>query len=644
MNGRKVYSFDVFDTLLVRSGYEPRDLLHQCESRFLESKDSGGREAWTGRWFPLRLTAEATARQRAGGDIENLGQIYEILRETAELSSSETADLMQHELATEQSDLRLIRRNGARLKQLTAAGERVVLITDMYFSANQIGDLLRGVGLPVSDEQVFVSCEHNAVKWKGGLFRIVAGRLGIPRSRLHHLGNHFLADVASAWWVGARANWYRDWRPNRHERLLADAGLRAYAGLAKQLRLSSEPGAMPEARLRFYADVCAPLLCSFLQWVRAEAARRGITRLYFVARDGWVMHRIAGKMDFGGVELRYIHGSRQAWRTAAPDFSDAVKAGMSLRPDRILERLGLSAADFREPLAEAGLGALDAELDASGVSRLRQVWESPEVQSAVRNAAARRRDALLGYAEQEALLEDDRWALVDIGWSLTSQSALRSVLRTRKANAEVRGFYLGLRRDRVPAEQSGPAWGFAAEEEANPDARGLVMQFSLLEQLTTPAPHGSTIGYREEESGLWEPVLADNRHFVDPDSCERIAEVYTDFVRSVTARRLPDLPRDTALALCAQFFLRPNRRDIQTLRGCSVATDPAEHDRRPVVGRFSSLDLTAFLFRNVLRKGRGGYFQRRFMWMAASIPRWDLPMRLFFRLLVVLKLHGTRLS
>ncbi|MFC1796331.1 hypothetical protein ACFL1V_04470 [Pseudomonadota bacterium] len=639
-----IRSFDVFDTLLVRSGYGRRDLLRNVAKSFALAQGEEYPVDWAERWFAKRLEAESMVREQHGVAAATLDQIYDWLIENFPLDI-ETADaLKKTELEAEQADLQPIVSNRNTLCRLLEDGKEIAIMSDMYLPREELARMLRHAGMPVSVDRIFVSCEHNAMKWKGALFRVAASKLGVPCSSLLHLGDHFLADVASAWTVGARATWYHASRPTRHERFLAREGFRDHAGLAKQLRLCQEHGTMPPDRLRFNADICAPLLFSFLQWLKQEAQTRGLTRLYFVARDGWVLKKMAEAMDFGSIELRYLYGSRQAWRTADPQWKWAVQSGMSTRPDRILHRLGMAIADVENILDAHGITRMEQPLDQVGLEKMAAAWHSDEMRSRVASQVERRRGEVLGYMEQEGLLNGDTWALVDIGWSLSTQSALRTVLRSRNPQSEVRGFYIGLRRDRVSEAEAGLAWGYVCEEEPNPHARALIMQYSLLEQLATPAPHGTTLGYQYNKVGQWVPLLADNVAFVDEDACACVTELYRQFAMKASHRGLPAVDRNVILALCNRFFIRPNRSDVKSLSGLQIATDPGECDHVPVVGRFSSFDLLIFGWKNLIRKGQGGYFQRRFMWMAGSIPRWDLPMRLLFRLLVLFKWHGTRLS
>ena len=74
------------------------------------------------------------------------------------------------------------------------------------------------------------------------------------------------------------------------------------------------------------------MLVGFALWVVAQARRRGVRRLYFVARDGEVMlaaaRHVIGRLA-PDLELRYLYGSRKPWIFGATATSD-----------EFLERLG----------------------------------------------------------------------------------------------------------------------------------------------------------------------------------------------------------------------------------------------------------------------------------------------------------------
>ena len=63
--------------------------------------------------------------------------------------------------------------------------------------------------------------------------------------------------------------------------------------------------------------VLAPVLGTFVRWVLERALSAGVSRLYFLARDGWFPYRLAQTLCQAWklpVECRYLYGSRLAWR------------------------------------------------------------------------------------------------------------------------------------------------------------------------------------------------------------------------------------------------------------------------------------------------------------------------------------------
>ena len=72
-----------------------------------------------------------------------------------------------------------------------------------------------------------------------------------------------------------------------------------------------------QAALELAARKLFPALSAFTRWVLGRAGEEGISRLYFLARDGWFPFRLARRLAAAWdlpVECRYLYGSRLAWR------------------------------------------------------------------------------------------------------------------------------------------------------------------------------------------------------------------------------------------------------------------------------------------------------------------------------------------
>ena len=259
---------------------------------------------------------------------------------------------------------------------------------------------------------------------------------------------------------------------------------------------------------RVTEQVTAPVLCDFVGWVLNSARKKGIKRLYFLARDGWIMHRaaerIAAKLGIH-IELKYLFCSRMSLRLAAlSDLGDEayrylLEGGFALTPAIILGRLRLDDTQRQSVYADIGYeGDENTEMGkavaASFCDRLRN---SPVYNAFIKTASGSCKQSAITYLLQEGLLSDEPYALVDSGWTGSMQRMLR-VLTGKKQT----GYYFGLYSR--PAPEDGEFNAYLFDKSTSPR---LVSRFNnhLFEALCS-APHGMTVGY-EVKNGEALPVF-----------------------------------------------------------------------------------------------------------------------------------------
>ncbi len=211
-----------------------------------------------------------------------------------------------------------------------------------------------------------------------------------------------------------------------------------------------------------YSLTFAPTLLSYVIWVLRRAKENNVKRLYFLARDAYPMYECAVALQKMNVipwdlELKYLRVSRFSLRV--PEYH--------LLKDGALDRIFLSGIDvsFRRILKRANLTdeeislvyrQLKPEFEPDDLLNRNQILHLREE---TKKACAEERCDLLslieahskaaykttmGYLEQEGLLDEIVFAVVDSGWVGTIQKSLQNLLETKKKNIEVRGFYFGL--------------------------------------------------------------------------------------------------------------------------------------------------------------------------------------------------------
>lgn len=429
MSASSVNSFDVFDTALTRRVAHP-DHLHWLTARRLQRLGlvDCGEDAFRSH----RIRAEWDCR--AGGREPDLGDIYRELAVrlgwTAEAAGRAMAVEVEEEDGTVVPVASTLRLHG----EARARHARPIFVSDTYFRAPDVLRLLRRCGYEVEPEDVHASCDYACTKADGRLFRAVADGAGRPVRTLHHTGDNRTSDHRNARRAGLRATWIGHTALNRYEAAMLRAGGGGLegslaAGAARAARLSRAAGgdaAGGDAAVwTVGASVAGPLVTSFVLWTLLEAERRGLRRLYFLARDGQIMLDLARRLAaWAGldVECRYMLASRQAYFMASlpPDPAEALASALALGRGKtaaaVLRELEFGAARAGAILARAGLdggrvlGGPGREADA-----LAGALDGDDL-AALAAAVAERTRALAAYLEAEAFLDGEPRAIVDLGW------------------------------------------------------------------------------------------------------------------------------------------------------------------------------------------------------------------------------------
>ncbi len=473
-----------------------------------------------------RSQVETNARRRVSHGEVTLAEIYEILGRELNWQPGQTARAMQVELDAESNALVAVPGMAAVVAEARRVAGRVLFLTDMYLPSDFIESILRREGFFQDGDRLLVSGELKKNKHGGEMFAEVK-KLHPDIGHWKHTGDNVHSDLHMAQPFGIAAMLETRCHLTRHEKLAR--GTETFAPLWR----SQLAGAMRLARLEnpetdgqrraiwdASCDVVGPLLFGFVHWCLATAQARGLRRLYFVARDGQIMHRIAqviAKNWSYEVECCYLYGSRQAWHPAAidrftrDDFSRFFVPGEFLSLSQVFKRLGLKLEHFQPQLQRHGLAGVDGKTKLAAAARrqLEELLLDAEMAAAVEGTARARRELLLAYLKQERFFDGTPFAVVDIGWFGNLQKSLTRVLHLSGTGGvlPLTGFYFGLlsRPDEASAGSSSGYWNtFATRHDA------LRQQNLALFELFTAADHGSVTGFAKNGDQIVPELAAEN--------------------------------------------------------------------------------------------------------------------------------------
>ena len=287
--------------------------------------------------------------------------------------------------------------------------------------------------------------------------------------------------------------------------------------------------------------VLAPALNGFVVWVLQNAVKSGIERLYFLARDGYFMYRIAQRYCEElclPVECVYLCCSRYSLRipTYHTDMEEAlsyIRGGIDVTLQKILDRSGLTWEEQKNvrtqlELPHEFLEAPDAVIPYAKLGEIRRALQKCSYfLQCVEVHSKESMPALAGYLKQAGLLEEKKAALVDSGWVGSMQKILNRTLRKMGRKEALEGYYWGIYE--LP-EGVDPVKYHCYYFSPKKGLRAKVYFSNCLFESIFSAPHGMTLGYRKREAH-YEPYFSEcsrpRRMFME--ETEQYLVRYTEF-------------------------------------------------------------------------------------------------------------------
>jgi len=316
IDAHDVISFDIFDTLLMRKTLEPRDVF-EIEERELQAQ---GEDVPFASWRP-----SAEIEQQKSGYLPNFEEIYRYLQERHGLAEKTVQRWKDREWALEQEVLVPRDDMVEALRYAKAQGKVVCLTSDMYFSKPEMEQLLAGKGVTGYDE-IFVSCDHQATKGDGRLFRPLLELAG--EQSVLHIGDNEIADDEVPRQLGIDTYGIR-----KAKDLFASSSCAHILENARVLpdrlmlgtilsHLFNSPFALAETkgkvRIRSAEEMAwlcfLPLTVRYLQFIVEVARENPDATLLFISRDGYFLQKVyASLQEQMHLPLSvYFYASRQA--------------------------------------------------------------------------------------------------------------------------------------------------------------------------------------------------------------------------------------------------------------------------------------------------------------------------------------------
>lgn len=291
-----IVSFDVFDTLITRNTVESKDIFLLMQKNISSKKEYLKFSQFLQNNFAeIRYNTECFVRENLRINKKKreitLNDIYDCIQLNFNLSDEQVDILKTIELQTEKENLVPISQNIERLKQYVENGIKVILISDMYFSENVVRNFLVRFDSIFDKIEIYISSDYNLKKSDGSIYKYIKEQLK-PKTWLH-IGDNLKSDFLIPIINGIKVKRYKPIQLKKYENyILSKSGnninIKLSIGCGKNLRLLHE-----NKKYQFGCSFAGPILYNYVKWVLEQCLSRKINHLYFVARDGYILQKIA---------------------------------------------------------------------------------------------------------------------------------------------------------------------------------------------------------------------------------------------------------------------------------------------------------------------------------------------------------------
>ena len=258
-----------------------------------------------------------------------------------------------------------------------------------------------------------------------------------------------------------------------------------------------------------------PVMLSYVRWVLDESLKRNLKRLYFLARDGYLLYEIAKRIckekDID-IDCRYLYCSRQSLRMPSyhligdEAYELLLLGGYYVTPKTILERALLDKNEIDAVCQELNIVDKDKPFSDKELESFRIAVKRCDIyKNAIEKRSKEAYPLTIEYFRQQGIFDCDSFAIVDSGWTGSMQRSLRQLLCGAGYGGKITGFYFGMYaepKDKEDGEYL--TFYFDAKSGAKRKAN---FNNNLFECMLS-ANHPMTVGYVRRDDGTVEPVFA----------------------------------------------------------------------------------------------------------------------------------------
>ena len=329
-----IISFDIFDTLILRSIANPKDLFELM-----------GLQHNVQLFKRVRIESERDARKSSTNidhDV-NIDDIYNLIEKRSGIAKQEGINLG---IALEKKCCFANPYMYDIFKILKENGKKIIVTSDMYLDKSTIIEILNNCGY--DPDYIFISNNEGRMKEKGGLQKLIDEKFK-NLSKIH-IGDNYKSDIEESKKVGWDTYYYKNVHDIYSEyriKGMSTLGGSFYNGILEDYLYNGNWN--KNKFFTFGFKYLGILICAYCEWLNETADKNNATKILFPSRDMYIVQQVYNKF-FRKYDNEYVQISRMA--SIYMDFNkstemllnylkDYLKVEQKYKVKEVLYKIGL---------------------------------------------------------------------------------------------------------------------------------------------------------------------------------------------------------------------------------------------------------------------------------------------------------------
>ena len=306
-----------------------------------------------------------------------------------------------------------------------------------------------------------------------------------------------------------------------------------------------------------------PFLLGFTRWLCGQIKKNKIDKLFFFARDGYMMEKAFRLIEQEIIYEKYVYFSRKSIRQAllhrCCNYDESLRyisSEKNITFGGILECYGFDKNERIELAKEYSI-SLEQDFKVDELAYNEQIKNIyTDLQNEINRKSQEQDELLIQYIQQLGI--SGRIGIVDIGWKGSMQYYLETFVKHHNLDISFVGFYVGI----LPGKKlNGEVYGFLYDS-SNSKLRKKVLCFAGGLERLFQSLEGSTYGY-VGNNGEIRPVLNDYEYADSPEIQTYILNMQEGAMEFVKENKNCMIANEKLAKKLIQFGVSPTLKDVK---------------------------------------------------------------------------------